>query len=62
MDFDPVVKEVRAVRQKLFRQCHNNLDTLIAFVERESPPRRQPKGLPRFQSHRRGGLKIKAKG
>ncbi len=30
---DPIVKKVRAVRQKLLRDCHNNLDELIAFVE-----------------------------
>lgn len=30
---DPIVKEVRAVRKKLLRDCHNNLDELIAFVE-----------------------------
>lgn len=36
MHCDPVVKEVRAVRQKLFRHCHNNLDRLISFVERST--------------------------
>ncbi len=62
MDFDPVVKEVRAVRQRLFRQCHNNLDTLIGFVERESQLSRRSKRLPRAEPHRQGGLKVKAKG
>lgn len=46
---DPIVEEVRTVRRKLFQHCHNNLDELIALVQRDAPGVRRRARSPTFR-------------
>ncbi len=57
MECDPIVKEVRMIRRKLFRQYHNNLDELIAFVEKDMRRGRNKAAPPTIRRHRRTAIK-----